>query len=98
MRSRLLPVVLLFQGAVFATCPAGAGAAPLPAAFTPARPTQSAQPDEVSPDVIFAQQLIGVSNQVVELYVRPVDRTDLIYAALAGLYEAARLPVPEDLQ
>jgi carboxyl-terminal processing protease len=49
------------------------------------------------PEAIFAQQLLGVCNQVATLYVRPIDRNQLLCSAMAGLYEAARLPVPERL-
>jgi C-terminal processing protease CtpA/Prc len=46
----------------------------------------------------FAQQLIVLVDQVSALYVRPVTRGELLQAALAGLYEAARRPVPRDLR
>jgi C-terminal processing protease CtpA/Prc len=46
----------------------------------------------------FAQGLLMVTAQVHEQYVRPVERADLLYAALTGLYEAARLPLPRDLR
>jgi carboxyl-terminal processing protease len=42
----------------------------------------------------YATQLNEVSRFVVEQYVRPVVRADLITAALKGLYEAAGRPVP----
>src|SRR5438105_265598 len=46
---------------------------------------------------IFARELLGVTEQVADQYVRPVSREQLLRAALAGLYEAARRPVPPDL-
>jgi C-terminal processing protease CtpA/Prc len=73
----------------------GAGfaeAAPVPATQPPA-PSQNPADAQV-----FAQQLLAVVNQVVEQYVRPVERKDVLYAALCGLYEAARLPVPDKLR
>lgn len=38
--------------------------------------------------------LFSVLEQIHREYVRPIDRTDLLHAALASLYEEARLPVP----
>jgi carboxyl-terminal processing protease len=49
-------------------------------------------------DRAFAEQLLDVAHQVADKYVRPVSCQDLVYAALAGLYEAARLPQPARLQ
>ncbi len=46
----------------------------------------------------FAQQLHTIVEQIVQSYVRPVRREDLMEAAIAGLYEAARKPVPRDLR
>src|SRR5262249_14831485 len=54
-------------------------------------PAAPAQPEAQA----FAQQLFGVVAQVTEQYVRPVERTEVLHAALSGLYEAARLPVPQ---
>src|SRR5262249_1347749 len=62
------------------------------AAARPGRPEGPAQQDEA-----FAQNLLGAVNQVAEQYVRPVPRAELFYAAVAGLYERARLPVPPRL-
>src|SRR4051812_36622747 len=45
-----------------------------------------------------ARQLVTVVDQVAEQYVRPVPRAELVRAALAGLYEGARRPVPRDLE
>ena len=46
----------------------------------------------------FAQHMNAVVDQVAEKYVRPVSREDLLEAAMAGLFEAARKPVPRDLR
>ena len=46
----------------------------------------------------FAHQMNAVVDQVAEKYVRAVNREDLIEAAMAGLFEAARKPVPRDLR
>jgi carboxyl-terminal processing protease len=46
----------------------------------------------------FAQQLHTVIDQIVQSYVRPVRREDLMEAAIAGLFQAAHKPVPRDLR
>lgn len=46
---------------------------------------------------IFAQQLHATLCNIAEQYVRPVSRSALLAAALRGLYEAAREPVPASL-
>lgn len=46
----------------------------------------------------FAQQLGHLVEQVANQYVRPVNREDLLEAALVALYQAARKPVPRDLR
>jgi carboxyl-terminal processing protease len=66
-------------------------AAPVPTSL-PAAPAEATPEGQV-----FAQQLLGVVIQVTAQYVRPVERKEVLYAALSGLYEAARLPVPETL-
>jgi carboxyl-terminal processing protease len=45
----------------------------------------------------FAHQLLHVAHHVAEQYVRPVPLNDLLLAALAGLYESARVPLPASL-
>jgi carboxyl-terminal processing protease len=45
----------------------------------------------------FARQLLALTDQVAEQYVRPVPREELLHSALAGLYQAARMPVPPGL-
>lgn len=47
---------------------------------------------------VFAQQLLGAIYQVMDLYVRPVPCEDLVVAALEGLYQGARRPVPTKLR
>jgi C-terminal processing protease CtpA/Prc len=46
----------------------------------------------------FAQHVQSVIEQIVQTYVRPVKREDLMEAAITGLYEAAHKPVPRDLR
>jgi carboxyl-terminal processing protease len=77
------------QFLVLSTVLLGAGvarAAPGPAAPAGGPPSDAAR--------TFALQLVGVVDQVADQYVRPVAHEDLLRAALAGLYEAARQPVP----
>src|SRR5262249_23855833 len=45
----------------------------------------------------YAMQLIEVTKQVAEHYVRPVKQAELIKVALQGLYESAGVPVPPTL-
>jgi carboxyl-terminal processing protease len=76
----------------------GAGlvrAAPRSLPVEPPPPTKAALQEEAK---AFAQQLLSVSLQVSQLYVRPVERADLLFAALSGVYDAARLPMPRDLR
>lgn len=46
----------------------------------------------------FAQMIVNIVQEIEGSYVRPVKRTELIYAALVGLHEAARVPVPPTLR
>jgi carboxyl-terminal processing protease len=61
-------------------------------------PVRNSSPPGGGEAEAFAQNLLGAVNQVVEQYVRHVSRTELLHAALAGLYERARLPVPPRLE
>jgi carboxyl-terminal processing protease len=54
--------------------------------------------EDTRPEAVFARQLVGVCSQITDQYVRPVARPELVYTALSGLYEAARLPVPSRLR
>jgi len=45
----------------------------------------------------YAQQVLSVVSQVSASYIRPVSRTYLLQSAVAGLYEAARQPLPPAL-
>src|SRR5437016_4521860 len=45
----------------------------------------------------YAQQLVQIIEQVREKYLRPVSRAELATAALRGLHQAARVPVPPTL-
>jgi carboxyl-terminal processing protease len=88
MRASLL-VSLLLTGGVLA------GTTSPPAPEPPRRTEVPVSPP--AEGAAFARQLVGVANQVSELYVRPIPRADLLAAALTGLYERARLPVPRNL-
>jgi carboxyl-terminal processing protease len=66
-------------------------AAPLPMTDVSVSPVA---PEEAR---TFAAQLLVVADEVSRLYVRPVTRKELLHAALTGLYEQQRLPLPEDL-
>src|SRR5690348_8920521 len=45
----------------------------------------------------YAHQLTYVVNLLADQNVRPLSRSELMTAALAGLYEAARVPAPAAL-
>src|SRR4051812_3295557 len=85
---------LLWLGLTLAAGVALASPGP-PAAPAPAPADRQAQRAEARR---FASQLVGVIDKVVDHYVRPVTREELAHAALAGLYQAARRPVPRDLR
>src|SRR5437868_5234793 len=70
-----------------------AAAAPGPAPPEPSAPRKGDGPADRYLPILF-----NVLEQIVKDYVRPVEREDLLYAALAGLYEEARLPVPTKLK
>ena len=46
----------------------------------------------------YAQNLDYTINAIIEDYVRPVSRAELVTAALVGMYEAAGVSVPSSLQ
>jgi carboxyl-terminal processing protease len=46
----------------------------------------------------YARILIALVDRIEEAYVRPVNKADLYEAALVGLFEAAREPVPAGLR
>jgi carboxyl-terminal processing protease len=73
------------------------GAGRLVAAPAPPAATSPRAPAVRAEAQAFARQLLDVTAQVAEQYVRPVSRADLLVPALAGLYEGARRPVPADL-
>jgi C-terminal processing protease CtpA/Prc len=91
MRGCLVLSILAFGAGLAVAAPVPT---PLPAAPVAPRTGPEGPPEAL----VFAQQLLAVVHQVTEQYVRPVERTEVLYAALAGLYEAARLPVPEKLR
>src|SRR5262245_32999118 len=71
-------------------------AAPLkPAAPVPATPVAS--PTLHVEALQFAQTLNQLFAQIEVKYIRPVARADLVEAAVRGLYEAVREPMPADL-
>jgi carboxyl-terminal processing protease len=51
-----------------------------------------------SAGAVYARHLEYTINLIVDEYVRPVSRTDLMFAALSGLYEEAKVPVPSSLR
>ena len=55
-------------------------------------------PAKTSDAINFAQNLDYTISMIVDEYVRPVSRNDLMVAALTGLYEAAQVPVPASLR
>ena len=69
-----------------------------------AAPPPVAPPGPANPKALqaesrrFAQQMNTVVESVTEKYVRVVAREDLIEAAITGLFQAARKPVPRDLR
>jgi carboxyl-terminal processing protease len=70
-------------------------AAPVPLS-RPAPPPDKTLTDEQAQ--LFANNLAQLIFQVSESYVRPITQADLTFAALSGLYETARKPVPKDLR
>src|SRR5262245_3485795 len=60
--------------------------------------TSTDQPSTQSANGIYAQNLDYTINIIVDEYVRPVSRTDLVFAALTALYEAAKVPIPSTLR
>jgi carboxyl-terminal processing protease len=60
--------------------------------------TSTDHPSTQSPGGIYAQNLDYTINIIVDEYVRPVSRTDLVFAALTSLYETAKVPTPSTLR
>src|SRR5215470_14146659 len=83
MRSPLSCLVTLLLAAA-------AAAAPVPAGNSAGDPAARKQLHAEA--LTYAQQLLNVSSQVSFAYVKPVSRTDLLHAALLGLFETARQP------
>ncbi len=73
------------------------GCGPVFAASTTIEDRSAGPPLEHIEAQQYAQQLSRIIEQVGEKYVRPVSRAELATAALKGLYEAARLPIPPAL-
>lgn len=61
-------------------------------------PEQLASPRDVASAERFTPLLLNIIEQISREYVRPVGRDELLLAALTGLYEDARLPVPAGLK
>jgi len=90
MRMILISAVLLAGGV--------AAAAPAPPA-PPAPPGPAQEPAARRGEVAaFARQTFYLCNQVIAAYAEPLPPEDVYEAALAGLYRAARKPVPRDLR
>jgi carboxyl-terminal processing protease len=87
MRATLVLAALVLAG--------GVAAAPRPSSPMPRDAQQRAKLRADSR--LFAQQLLRVTDQVVDNYVRPVSRAELLHAGLTALYQAAHRPVPRDL-
>lgn len=85
---RMLPFLPL----IVCAAPMAPPPPPSPDAF-PAPPPLAA-PDEAR---VFATQVLGIAEEITHLYVRPVTRQELVTAALIGLYEEAREPLPESV-
>jgi carboxyl-terminal processing protease len=85
MRTRLA-LFLTFAG------PALLSAAPLELQETARTPLNAQEA------TVYAQQLVGLVNQVASSYVRPISRHQLFFSALSGLYEAAGMTVPSELK
>lgn len=71
-------------------------------ALLSAAPLELQPPSKTSLDPqearVYAQQLVGILNQVAGTYVRPIPRHQLFLSALTGLYETAGLTVPPGLK
>jgi carboxyl-terminal processing protease len=82
--SRIFPlsIVLLIPSVLLAA------PAPPQSHSKPLTDTQRAEAE------VFAPMLVSVCNQIVDLYVHPVARHDLLFAALNGLYERAQRRPP----
>ncbi|HEY7313975.1 MAG TPA: S41 family peptidase [Gemmataceae bacterium] len=90
-------VCLSLSAALLVAVILAAAPAPSPTPPPPPPPPSSslAQPDDAD---AFANTLLAAVNWVVDIYVRPVKRADLLETALTALYDAARRPVPSDLR
>jgi carboxyl-terminal processing protease len=84
--------VLILGAALLGAGAAGAAPRTLPA--TPPPATDALQAEAQA----FAHQLLWLTGEITDKYVRPVEPADLLHAALSGVYRAARMPVPRDLR
>jgi carboxyl-terminal processing protease len=85
--------LLIVLGLLLVSIPLFALAAPLPPSAT--KPPVSAELKAEAED--FAIQLVFLANHVSEHYLRPITPGELLVAALRGVHEAARIPVPSTL-
>jgi hypothetical protein len=92
MRVCLILFAALLVAAILAAAPAPS---PTPAPPPPRSTSSLAHLDDGD---AFANTPLSAVNWVVDVYVRPVSRADLLETALTALYDAARRPVPSDLR
>jgi len=72
--------------------------APLLAAPAPSSDRSSPAPLDANEAKAFAQSLLRTADEICLRYVRKVSTKDLLAAALGGLFEETRRPVPDSLQ
>ncbi len=87
--------IALALAGIIALC-APLAAAPVPAAAPPL--SGGAEKQRQAEALTYAQQLLSLAAQVSAGYLRPVERPDLLQAAIEGLFEAARQPVPSRIR
>lgn len=73
-----------------------AQAAPVPAAQMELSP--EARKQLQSEAFAYAQQALSLATQISSSYLQPVSRVELLQAGVAGLYDAARQPIPSGLR
>jgi C-terminal peptidase prc len=60
--------------------------------------TVTDRPATQSANAVYTQNLDYAITMIADEYVRPVSRSDLLFAALSGLYETAKVPIPASLR
>ncbi len=58
------------------------------------RPPSGASNSLQSSSTAYAQQILSVAQLIAERYVKPIPPAKIVEAALEGIYEAAREPMP----